>query len=132
MFILNLGSYFLLVNIVLFPKEKRSQFSHTQNLHSNYSYGSEKRVTSCNVWISVSTYIWSIQFKFIFLNAFAIYSFSLKQFISFNLHHFRYDSIELNSIIFFSFYYQNPTKTISIYQNHKCKCVLRFTGWSCK
>ena len=89
MVILNLGSYFLLVYIVFFPMEKRSQFTHTQNLHSNYPYGSEKRVTSCNVWIYVPTYIWSMQFKFIFLNAFAIYSFSLKQFILFNLHQFR-------------------------------------------
>jgi len=65
MFISNLGSYFLLVYIVFFPKEKRSQFPHTQNLHSNYPYGSEKRVTSCNVWICVPIYIWSMQFKFI-------------------------------------------------------------------
>jgi len=54
-----------------------SQFNHTQNLHSNYPHGREKRVTSWNVWTCEPIYIQSIQFKFVFLNVFVIYLFLL-------------------------------------------------------
>ena len=104
----NLGSYFLLVYIVFFTKEKGSQFTHTQNLHSNYTHGSEKRVTSCNVWICVPIYIRSMQFKFIFLNVFAIYLFFIKAIYSFlftsisiGFNRIEFDHLPLLSIIKF-------------------------------